>query len=288
MKLNKSIVTPTALLAELIGTFTLTTVAVAGGVPLVVGFTLIALVLAIGAISGSHVNPAVTVGLWSVKKFEGNKVPFYLAMQFAGAMAALLVMQYFQGNGFGISFGSFAEFNAKIVIAELLGAAVFVYAVTAAVHKQLADSAKALCIGLALMAGLYVGGGLLGQAAQSASAPMPTQDDQQPAPDRLTKIDGSIINPAIALAATEKEDQQSQLGLGGQATNSASEGRPASRLTLETIVGALVGGVIGANLYMLSAGVNVFEKKKTVKAKVTSVVKKSKKEVKKVTKKAKK
>lgn len=288
MKVRNSIVTPTALLAELLGTFVLTIVAIAGGVPLVVGFTLIVLVLAIGMISGAHVNPAVTVGLWSIKKFEGKKVPFYLAMQFAGATAAMFVIQYFQGNGYGLSFASFGEFNAKIVVAELLGAAVFLYAIAAAVHKGLADSAKALCIGLALMAGLYVGGGLLGQAAQNASAPAPSENGEQPAASRLTLIDGSVINPAIALAATEKEDQQNQLGLGGQATISAKSDRPASRLTLETIVGALVGGVIGANLYMLSAGINVFEKKKTAKAKVTTVVKKGKKEVKKATKKAKK
>ena len=287
MKEKNSIVAPTALLAELVGTFILTIVAIAGGVPLVVGFTMIVLVLVLGIVSGAHVNPAVTVGLWSIKKFEGRKVPFYIAMQFAGAMAALLVIQYFQGKGLGISFGSFGEFNGKIVVAEMLGAAVFLYAVAAAVHKGLLDSAKALCIGLALMAGLYVGGGLLAQAAQSASTQPPTQGSEQPAPDRLTKIDGAIINPAIALAATEKDEQPSQLGLGGPAPT-ADTGRAASRLTLETIVGALVGGVVGANLYMLTAGVNVFEKKKTVKEKVTTVLKKGKKEVKKVTKKAKK
>lgn len=285
MKAKNNIVTPTALLAELVGTFILTIVAIAGGVPLVVGFTLIVLVLALGAISGAHVNPAVTVGLWSIKKFDGKKVPFYIAMQFAGAMAALLVIQYFQGNGYGLSFASFGEFSSKIVAAELLGAAVFTFAIAAAVEKKLADSAKALCIGLALMAGLYVGGGLLGQAAQSASSQAPV-DGEPSAASRLTKIDGSVINPAIALAATEKADQPSQLGLGGEA-EPASDERPASRLTLETIVGALVGGVIGANLYMVTAGVGVYGTK-TTKSKVASVVSKGKKQVKKASKKAKK
>ena len=101
MKEKSSIVTPTALLAELVGTFILTIIAIAGVAPLFVGFTMIVLVLVIGLISGAHVNPAVTVGLWSIKKFEGRKVPFYIAMQFAGAI------------------------NGKIVVAEMLGAAVF-------------------------------------------------------------------------------------------------------------------------------------------------------------------
>ncbi|MBP7837526.1 aquaporin, partial [Candidatus Saccharibacteria bacterium] len=77
MKEKNSIVAPTALLAELVGTFILTIVAIAGGVPLVVGFTMIVLVLVLGIVSGAHVNPAVTIGLWSIKKFEGRKVPFY-------------------------------------------------------------------------------------------------------------------------------------------------------------------------------------------------------------------
>lgn len=287
MNSKNSIVTPTALLAELIGTFILTIVAIVSGAPLFVGFTLIVLVLAIGAISGTHINPVVTVGLWSIKKFEGKKVPFYLAMQFLGATVALLVIQYFKGNGFGISFDSFTEFNGKIVFAEFIGGAIFLYALAAAVHKNLADSAKALCIGLALMAGLYASGGLLVQAVKNIAPPSQGQASEAPKPNRLTKIDGSVVNPAIALAATESDEQQSQLGLGGQ-MGSNEKKTPVSRLSLETIVGAILGGVVGANLYMLTAGVNVFEKKKTVKATVETVVKKSKKEVKKVTKKTKK
>lgn len=282
MKVKNLSLQPTALLAELIGTFILATVAITVANPIIVGFTLVVLVLAIGAISGAHVNPAVTFGLWSVRKLEGLKVPFYWAMQFAGALLALLVSQLYRGGDYGISFASFNSLDGKIFLAELLGAAVFTFAIAAAAQKNLADSAKSLCIGLALLTGLAVGGGLLGQAMQSASL----STNAQEAP-RVTKVDGAVLNPAIALAATEKAEQPAPNFLGGQEEAQVQK-QPASRLTWETLLGALLGGAIGMNLYMVTAGVNPFKKKQTAAAKVTAVFKKGEKEVKKAVKKAKK
>lgn len=283
MKVKNVDLQPGALLAELVGTFILATVAVTVANPIIVGFALVVLVLAIGSISGAHVNPAITFGLWSIKKLEGIKVPFYWAMQFAGAMLALLVSQMYKGGGFGISFASFNSFDAKILFAELIGMSVFAFAVAAACQRKEIDAAKGLCIGLALLTGLAVSGGLLGQAVQNTS--VSNGSKEMP---RVTKVDGAILNPAIALAATEKSDQQSSLSsLTGQ-TEATTSTTPSSRLTWETIIGGLVGGAVGMNLYLVTAGENPFKKKKTVGAKVTSVFKKGKREVKKTAKKVKK
>lgn len=284
MKAKNLNVQPTALLAELVGTFILATVAITVANPIIVGFTLVVLVVALGAVSGAHVNPAITFGLWSIKKLEGIKVPFYWAMQLAGALLALLVSQFYQGGNYGISFASFTQLDGKIFLAELLGTAVFAFAVAAAVQRKELDSAKAFAIGLALLTGLAVGGGLLGQAAQKANT---SASKEVP---RVTKVDGAVLNPAIALAATEKAEQQNALqSLTGQAEANTSK-LPASRLSWETLLGALLGGALGMNLFMLIAGeaVNPFKKKETVATKVTTVFKKGKKEVKKVAKKAKK
>lgn len=271
MKVKNLTLQPSALLAELVGTFILVIVAVTVANPIIVGFTLLVLVLAIGSISGAHVNPAVTFGLWSVKKLDGKKLPVYWLMQFTGAVAALLIAQWYQGAGFGLSFASFGSFEAKIFVAELLGTAVFVYAVAAAVERNLADSAKALCIGLGLLTGLAVGGGLLGAAAQSATSVVPGK-----VASRIAKIDGVTLNPAVALASTEKATQQQTMqSLGAQAEQ--KDTTPVSRLTWETVIGTLLGGAIGANLYMLTAGINPHEKKKSVKNTVTRIIKKGKK-----------
>ncbi len=270
MKVKNLNVQPTALLAELVGTFILATVAVTVANPLIVGFTLVVLVFALGAISGAHLNPAVTFGLWSVRKINWVTMLFYFAMQFAGALLALLLVEVFQGKQFGISFASFGSLDSKILLAELFGAAAFTFAVAAAVQNKFADVAKAFTVGLGLLVGLAIGGGLLGQAAANLS-----YNAQGEVTSRIAKVDGVVINPAIALAVSEQKAEnpyQQQLGQTQTETN-----RPASRLTLEVIVGGLLGGAIGMNLYSLINGVNPFAKKETVAAQVTKVFKKGKK-----------
>ncbi len=272
MKAKNINVEPTALLAELLGTFTLAIVAITVANPIIVGFVMVILVFAIGAISGAHVNPAVTFGLWSVKKVKSLTVPFYWVAQLAGAALALLVAQWFQGQGHSISFASFGHLDPRIFVAELLGSAVFVFTVVAAVDRKLADAAKALAIGLGLLTGLAVGGGLLGVAAQSPSLVSSTSKEEP----RISKVDGVTVNPAVALASTEKSSQTSVNPLTGESTGTESK-TPASRLTWETVLGTLIGGALGANLYMVTAGENPFAKKATVKTKVTKVFKKGKK-----------
>ena len=136
MKLKNLSLQPGVLLAELLGTFLLATIAlVTQGNLIILGFTLIVLTLAIGAVSGAHLNPAVTVGLWSTKKLETVKLPFYLIMQFAGALLAFLLVQWFKGGGMGISF-DFNNFDARLFIAELAGTAAFTFAYGSAVQRQ--------------------------------------------------------------------------------------------------------------------------------------------------------
>lgn len=272
MKLKNLSLQPTVLLAELVGTFVLTAVAlVTQGNLIILGFTLVVLVLSIGAVSGAHVNPAVTFGLWTTRKLETVKVPFYWIMQFAGALLALLLVQWFKGSSAGIAF-DFNHFDPRLVVAEVAGAAIFTFAIASAVEHKLTESAKALCIGFGLLAGLAVGGGLIGQAAQSSDLMKNVKDGETL---RVTKVDGAVINPAIALAVTSKEDQSSLQSLTGQPA--AASKAPTSRLTWETLVGALVGGAVGMNLALVTNGVNPLKREKSIKAKVTKVFKKGKK-----------
>lgn len=273
MKVKNTNIPLPALAGELVGTFVLAIIALTIGQPLLVGLTLVVLVLGLNVISGANLNPAVTFALWSVKKMETVKALFYWIAQFIGGLFALYVTQLFKGGETQISLSSFSSFDTRIVAAEIIGMAIFAFVVVSVVNRKAPEGVAASAIGLALMVGLYAGGGLLNLAAQNVSA------DAKSAP-RVTKVDGAILNPAIALAATEKEDQSSALQqqLGGQ--DSTKTTTPISRLTLETTVGTLIGAALGANLFMLLAGESPFVKKKAVTEKVTTTIKKATKKVK--------
>jgi len=58
------------------------------GVALTFGLVVLALVYALGDVSGAHLNPAVTLGFWAARRFPARDVPPYLAAQCGGAILA--------------------------------------------------------------------------------------------------------------------------------------------------------------------------------------------------------
>lgn len=64
------------------------------GISAVWGLVIIALIYAFGDISGTHINPAVTLAFAVDKKFEWREVPAYLAAQFLGAFSASLLLHF--------------------------------------------------------------------------------------------------------------------------------------------------------------------------------------------------
>lgn len=100
-------------LAELIGTFWLvfggcgSAVLAAGipdlgiafvGVSIAFGLTVVTMAYAIGHISGCHLNPAVTLGLWAGGRFEAKDIPLYIVSQVVGATLAAGAI-YFIASG---------------------------------------------------------------------------------------------------------------------------------------------------------------------------------------------
>ncbi len=68
------------------------------GVALAFAFVVCCMVAAIGHLSGAHINPAVTLAFWSVRRFAGRDVIPYVAAQCLGAIAAAGVLRAILGT----------------------------------------------------------------------------------------------------------------------------------------------------------------------------------------------
>ncbi len=63
------------------------------GVALTFGLIVMAMIYALGDVSGAHLNPAVTLGFWAARRFPTRQIWPYLAAQFSGAVLASLVLK---------------------------------------------------------------------------------------------------------------------------------------------------------------------------------------------------
>lgn len=244
---------PAIIIAEVIGTFVLTLVALLTlqqMAALYVGLTVAVLVLAVGAVSGAHLNPAVTFGLWAARRLKTTLVPVYWIAQFVGAILAVLVLGAFSGNGYALNFAHFATINWGILSVEIVGTAVFLFGLIAAISNDtLSQVGKAFGVGLALTIGILVSGSVFSTLQSSVDTANVDINQTETIP-REYLVKGATLNPAVALAATENTPSQ----LSGYGASGEEE--KFSRLGFEVIIGTLVGAALGTNLYLLLAYVN--------------------------------
>lgn len=167
------------LAAEFLGTAVLATVAINISrsqigigyfVAIGVGITLGMLVLALGQISGGHFNPAVTIGLWTVRKVKTVVALAFLAAQMLGGLAAWQLANYFIGDDLRSIANN--SFDWKILVAEAIGTMVFTFIIASAVFQKYEGGKAAALIGGGLTIGVIV--------ASLAS--------------------NAVLNPAVALA----------------------------------------------------------------------------------------
>lgn len=63
------------------------------GIALTFGLVVTAMIYAVGNVSGAHLNPAVTIGLWRAQLFSSREIPGYIVAQLAGAFSASLLLK---------------------------------------------------------------------------------------------------------------------------------------------------------------------------------------------------
>ena len=132
------------------------------GVALAFGLTVLTMAYAIGHISGCHLNPAVSIGLWAGGRFEAKELLPYIAAQVVGAIVAGGVLYLiasgkagfdlaggFASNGYGEhSPGGYSMVAA--LITEIVMTMMFLFIIMGATDKRAPAGMAPIAIGLGL------------------------------------------------------------------------------------------------------------------------------------------
>lgn len=132
------------------------------GVSLAFGLTVLTMAYAIGHISGCHLNPAVSVGLWMGGRFEASKLLPYIVAQVAGAIVAGGVLYVIASGqaGFDVS-GGFASNGygdhspggytmTAALVTEIVMTMMFIIVILGATDKRAPAGFAPIAIGLCL------------------------------------------------------------------------------------------------------------------------------------------
>jgi aquaporin Z len=156
-------------IVEAIGAFFLVMVVALTGNPLAIGAVLIALVYMGGYISGAHYNPAVTLGIYLLRKIEKKEAQTYVLAQMLGGLVAAVVVAFITGKPFipgpSVSSTFASSLLVEILFTFLLASVVYHVAVS---DKQKDKEFYGLAIGLTVMAAAFAGGPISGGAYNPA------------------------------------------------------------------------------------------------------------------------
>ena len=175
-------------IAEFIGTFTLVffgcgAAVIAGGsvgvlgVALAFGLALIAMAYAIGPISGCHINPAVSFGMFIAGRMDLNECVRYAVAQILGAIVgAFVLMTIANGTGdyelatSGLGQNGWGDYDLQSAFAfEFVATALFVWVILGVTAKKSAAGAVGgLAIGLTLAVIHIVGIDITGTSVNPA------------------------------------------------------------------------------------------------------------------------
>ncbi len=132
------------------------------GVSLAFGLTVLTMAFAIGHISGCHLNPAVSLGLWAGGRFPAKELPPYIVAQVLGGVVAGGVLYLiasgqagfdlssgFASNGYGAhSPGGYSLFAA--LLTEVVMTMMFLLVIMGATDDRAPQGSAPIAIGLCL------------------------------------------------------------------------------------------------------------------------------------------
>jgi len=139
------------------------------GIALAFGLVILTMVYAIGHLSGAHINPAITIGFWSIGRFPGRDAALYVVAQCAGAVAASLTLGALLSPGavWGQTVPSIGT-GAAFAIEFLLSFVFMFVIVSVATDPRVTAGFAGLAIGLIVVCDGLAGGAFTGASMNPA------------------------------------------------------------------------------------------------------------------------
>lgn len=130
------------------------------GVALAFGLTVLTMAYSLGNISGAHLNPAVTIGLWTGGRFSGKEILPYIIAQILGGIGAAAVL-YIIVTGNGSAIGTFAANGYRehspgrysllaAIVSEFVMTFMFLMVILGATDERAPKGFAGIAIGLTL------------------------------------------------------------------------------------------------------------------------------------------
>lgn len=131
------------------------------GVAIAFGLTVVTMAYAIGHISGCHLNPAVSIGLWIGGRFDKKELLPYIGAQVLGGIAGAGILYLIASGKTGFEIGGFAAngygehspdgYNMlAALVSEVVMTFMFLMVILGATHSKAPNGFAGLAIGLAL------------------------------------------------------------------------------------------------------------------------------------------
>ncbi len=131
------------------------------GVAIAFGLTVVTMAYAIGHISGCHLNPAVSIGLWIGGRFEKKELLPYIAAQILGGIAGAGILYIIASGKAGFEIGGFAANGygehspggyslLAALVTEIVMTFMFLIIILGASHSKASKGFAGLAIGLGL------------------------------------------------------------------------------------------------------------------------------------------
>jgi len=131
------------------------------GVALAFGLTVVTMAYAIGHISGCHLNPAVSIGLWVGGRFDKKDLLPYIAAQVLGGIAGAGILYVIATGKAGFEIGGFAANGfgehspggygmTAALVTEIVMTFMFLIIILGATHSKAPQGFAGLAIGLGL------------------------------------------------------------------------------------------------------------------------------------------